>query len=66
MVAQDLCRELGISKTTFYKWRFKVVAMDTSMMSRTKELEEQNRRLRPMHVEEKLNTGQEIKDSNIN
>lgn len=63
MAAPDLCRELGISKTTFYKWRSKVGAMDTSMMSRTKELEEQNRRLRPMHVEEKFNTGQEIKAS---
>ena len=28
--------------------------MDTSMMSRMKELEEENRRLRRMYVEEKL------------
>ena len=28
--------------------------MDTSMMSRMKELEEENRRLRKMYIEEKL------------
>ena len=35
----DLCRELGISSATFYKWRAKYGGMDTSMMSRMKELE---------------------------
>ncbi len=49
----DLCRELGISTATFYKWRSKFGGMDTSMMSRMKELEEENRRLRRMYVEEK-------------
>ena len=29
----DLCRELGISSATFYKWRAKYGGMDTSMMS---------------------------------
>jgi putative transposase len=50
----DLCRELGVSTATFYKWRSKFGGMDTSMMSRLKELEEENRRLRRMYVEEKL------------
>ena len=50
----DLCRELGISVATFYKWRAKYGGMDTSMMSRMKELEEENRRLRKMYMEEKL------------
>jgi len=50
----DLCRELGISVATFYKWRAKFGGMDTSMMARMKELEEENRRLRKMYVEEKL------------
>ena len=50
----DVCRELGISTATFYKWRSKFGGMDTSMMSRMKELEEENRRLRRMYVEEKL------------
>ncbi len=50
----DLCRELGISVATFYKWRSKYGGMDTSMMSRMKELEEENRRLRKMYMDEKL------------
>ena len=50
----DMCRELGISTATFYKWRAKFGGMDTSMMSKMKELEEENRRLRRMYVEEKL------------
>jgi putative transposase len=39
----DICRELGISMATFYKWRAKFGGMDTSMMSKMKELEEENR-----------------------
>ena len=50
----DLCRELGVSTATSYKWRSRFGGMDTSMMSRLKELEEENRRLRRMYVEEKL------------
>ena len=50
----DLCREAGISVATFYKWRAKYGGMDTSMMARMKELEEENRRLRKMYIEEKL------------
>ena len=34
----DICRELGISNATFYKWRAKYGGMDVSMMSRVKEL----------------------------
>lgn len=50
----DLCRELCISTATFYKWRAKYGGTDTSMMSRMKELEEENRRLKKMYIEEKL------------
>ncbi len=50
----DVCRELGISTATFYKWRAKYGGMDVSMMSLLKELEEENRRLKKMYLEEKL------------
>ena len=46
----DLCRQRGISSASFYKWR----AKDASMMSRLKELEEENRRLKKMYAEERL------------
>jgi putative transposase len=50
----DVCRELGISSATFYKWRAKFGGMDVSMMTRMKELEDENRRLRKMVVDERL------------
>jgi len=50
----DICRELGVSTATFYKWRAKYGGMDVSMMSRMKELEEENRRLKKVYLEEKL------------
>ena len=50
----DLCRDVGISTATFYKWRAKFGGMDTSMMARLKELGEENRRLKKMYIEEKL------------
>jgi putative transposase len=42
----ELCRDMGISTVTFYKRRAKYGGMDTSMMSRMKELKEENRRSR--------------------
>jgi putative transposase len=54
LAVPEICRELGISTATFYKWRAKFGGMDTSMMSRMKELEDENRRLKKMYLEEKL------------
>ena len=42
----ELCREHGMSSATFYKWRAKYGGMDASMVSRLKELEDENRRLK--------------------
>ena len=50
----ELCREHGMSDATFYKWRAKFGGMDVSLMSRMKELEEENRRLKKMYAEERL------------
>jgi len=36
------------------KWRAKFGGMDVSMMSRLKELEDENRRLKKMYAEERL------------
>jgi putative transposase len=54
LAVPDVCRELGISSATFYKWRAKFGGMDVSMMTRMKELEDENRRLRKMVVDERL------------
>ncbi len=50
----ELCREMGISSATFYKWRSKFGGMDASLMARMKELEAENARLKKMYIEEKL------------
>lgn len=52
----NICREHGISPATFYKWRSKFGGMDASMMSRLKELEDDNRRLKKMYAEAQLGT----------
>ena len=54
LAVPEVCRELGISTATFYKWRAKYGGMDTSMMARLKELEAENARLKKMYIEEKL------------
>ena len=50
----ELCREFGMSTATFYKWRTKFGGMDASLMTRMKELEEENRRLKKMYADERL------------
>jgi putative transposase len=50
----ELCREHGMSSASFYKWRSKYGGMDASIMTRMKELEDENRRLKKMYTEEKL------------
>lgn len=50
----ELRREHGMSSATFYKWRSRFGGMDASMMSRLKELEDENRRLKKMYAEERL------------
>jgi len=50
----ELCREHGMSSATFYKWRAKYGGMDLPMMTRLKELETENNRLKKMYAEERL------------
>jgi putative transposase len=54
LAVSELCRELGISSATFYKWRAKYGGMDTPMITRMKELELENARLKKMYAEERL------------
>ena len=47
----ELCREHGMSTASFYKWRAKYCGMDASMISQTKALEDENRRLKKIFAE---------------
>jgi putative transposase len=50
----DLCREHGMSSASFYKWRAKYGGMDASLMTRMKELEAENNRLKKMYADVQL------------
>ena len=47
---EDLCREMEVSKATFYKWKSKYGGMEASDVRRLKELEEENARLKRMYA----------------
>lgn len=46
--------EHGMSNATFYKWRAKYGGMDASLITRLKELEAENAKLKKMYAEERL------------
>jgi putative transposase len=48
---EDICRDLSINRNTFYNWKKKYGGMDTSQLSKMKELEEENRKLKRMYAE---------------
>ena len=48
--AEDICRELGITTASFYKWRQRYGGMEASELKRIKELEEENSRLKRMYA----------------
>lgn len=50
-----LCSEHGMSSASVYKWRSQFVGMDASVMTRLKELEDENRRLKKSMPKNVLN-----------
>jgi putative transposase len=50
----SLCREAGVTETTFYRWRRKYGGMSVSDASRLKELERENARLKRLLAERDL------------
>lgn len=51
---QEMCRRLGVSDTTFYRWKSKYGGMDVSEAKRLKELETENARLKKLVAEQAL------------
>lgn len=49
--ADDICRELGISRATFYNWKSKYSGMEVSQLKELKELQEENRKLKAMYAD---------------
>lgn len=47
-VATDVCRKLGISEQTFYRWKRKYAGLGVAEVRRLRQLEEENRRLKQL------------------
>lgn len=45
---EEVCRKLGISQQTFYRWKKKYAGMGVEELRRLKSLEEENRRLKSL------------------
>jgi putative transposase len=50
----QLCRQHGISETTFYTWRKKYGGVDVTAVKRLRELEHENARLKRLLAERDL------------
>jgi putative transposase len=45
---EEVCRKLGISQQTFYRWKKKFAGMGVEELRRLKSLEDENRRLKSL------------------
>lgn len=48
---EDLSRQYGFGKSTFYKWKAKYGGLDINQLKRLKELEAENKRLKEMYAD---------------
>ena len=51
----ELCRRIGVSKETFYRWRKKYGGLQVSDARRLRQLEEENRALKRVVADQALN-----------
>ena len=50
----DVCRRLGVSRVTFYRWKAKFSGMQVSDAKRLRQVEDENRRLKQMVADQAL------------
>jgi putative transposase len=51
---EEVCRKLGVTRTTFYRWKQHYGGMGASEAKRLKELEDENRRLKKLVADQAL------------
>lgn len=51
---EEISRELGINKGTFYNWRKKYSGMEVSQLKELKALKEENAKLKRMYADQAL------------
>jgi len=44
----DVCRRLGITEQTFYRWKMKFAGMGVAELRRLRQLEDENRKLKQL------------------
>jgi putative transposase len=49
--SNDICRDMGISKATFYNWKSKYAGMQVNQVKQLKDLQEENRKLKAMYAD---------------
>lgn len=49
--AEDICRDLGVTRNTFYRWKKLYSGMDGAQIAELKSLREENQRLKSMYAE---------------
>ena len=50
----EVCKQLGISEQTYYRWRTKYGGMDPQMAQQLRELEKENTRLKKLVADQAL------------
>jgi putative transposase len=50
----EVCKQLGISEQTYYRWRTKYGGMDPQMAKQLRELEKENQRLKKLVADQAL------------
>lgn len=51
---EEVCRHLGIAESTYYRWRGEYNGIEVDQVTRMKELEDENRRLKQVVAEQAL------------
>lgn len=54
MKVPEVCKHLGISEQTYYRWRQKYGGMDPQMARQLKALEQENKRLKKLVADQAL------------
>jgi putative transposase len=53
-IIPDVCREIGITQQTYYRWRSKYGGMSPDMVKQLREIQKENARLRKVVADQAL------------
>ena len=54
LTVPEVCKQMGISQQTYYRWRTKYGGMDPMMAKHLREMEKQNSRLKKVAADQAL------------